>query len=262
MAKREVSTSPNVVITGASRGLGAATALACARLGASVVLSARSEAELRSVAGEVKALGVQALAVPADVRIESDCRRVIGTALEAFDRVDALINNAGAIEPLGLIMDAEPHAWETNWRVNLLGAVHMVKAALSSLRDHRGRIINVSSGAAVKAIRGWGAYSSAKAALNHFTAVLAQEEPAVTALAFRPGAVDTPMQATIRDKGAGVLPEEVHQRYVRYHEEGVLLPPEKPANSLAHLALFAPHAWSGQFIQWDEPRLLTLIEGG
>ncbi|HEX6304157.1 MAG TPA: SDR family NAD(P)-dependent oxidoreductase, partial [Anaerolineales bacterium] len=115
------------------------------------------------------------------------------------------------------------------------------------------------SGAAVKVVEGWSAYCSAKAALNHFNRILASEEDAITAIAFRPGAIDTEMQATIREEGGEGMPENAHARYLRLHEQGKLLPPEVPGKTMAVLALFAPHAWSGEFIAWDEERVQDLV---
>jgi NAD(P)-dependent dehydrogenase (short-subunit alcohol dehydrogenase family) len=99
----------------------------------------------------------------------------------------------------------------------------------------------------------------AKAALNQFTRVLAEEEPAITAIAFRPGVVDTTMQRQIRREGVRGMPAEVHSRFLRYYEEGELLPPAVPACSLATLALYAPDEWSGSFLSWNDEHVLSLV---
>jgi NAD(P)-dependent dehydrogenase (short-subunit alcohol dehydrogenase family) len=99
----------------------------------------------------------------------------------------------------------------------------------------------------------------AKAALNHVTRVLAQEEPAITAIAFRPGVVDTAMQKQIRREGAQGMPADVHDRFLRYHKEGELLPPAVPACSLTTLALYAPTEWSGSFLSWNDENVLSLV---
>lgn len=114
-------------------------------------------------------------------------------------------------------------------------------------------MISVSSGAAVSAIGGWAAYCSAKAALNQFNAVLAVEEPLVTAVAVRPGVVDTEMQTVIRRDGGKGMDVGTHGRFLSYHERGELLPPEKPGLAIARLALYAPLELSGKFINWDDP---------
>lgn len=252
--------NPVVIITGASRGLGAAGARACASLGANVVLSARSESDLVETAEGIRAAGGEATVIPADVRIEQDCRRLVGSTVEQFDRIDALVNNAGTLEPIQRIEHADQHAWRVNWQVNVLGPVMLSRAVLPALRRSSGRIVNVSSGAAVRPISGWGAYSAAKAAVTHLTRILAQEEPAVTAVALRPGAVDTEMQSLIRDSGARAMASETFLDYVRKHEENLLLPPEKPGRAMAALALACEPGWSGEFIQWDDDRVAGLVD--
>ena len=252
-------TEPTLIITGASRGLGAATAKIAAQLGANVVINARSEEDLAAMAQEIQDSGGQALGVAGDVSRIEDCWRLVNKALRQYDRVDAIINNAGIIDPMATIAESDPHTWKENIAINLLGPVYLTQAALPHLRKQNGRVISVSSGAAVKVVEGWSAYCSAKAALNHFNRILASEEDAITAIAFRPGAIDTEMQATIREEGGEGMPENAHARYQRLHEEGKLLPPEAPGKAMAVLALFAPHAWSGEFIAWDEARLQDLV---
>jgi NAD(P)-dependent dehydrogenase (short-subunit alcohol dehydrogenase family) len=135
----------------------------------------------------------------------------------------------------------------------------LTQAALPHLRLGAGRVINVSSGAAVNATPGWAAYCAAKAALNQFTSVLAAEESTLTAIAFRPGIVDTEMQATIRREGSTSMSSTDYARFVQYHEQGELLPPQVPGVALAVLALHAPPQWSGAFLSWDEEKVQALV---
>jgi NAD(P)-dependent dehydrogenase (short-subunit alcohol dehydrogenase family) len=248
-----------VIVTGASRGLGAATARLAAQLGAGVALVARSAGDLEQVAREIRDAGGQALPLEGDVTRMEDCERVVAGTVERFGGLDALVNNAGILEPIAPLAEMEAGAWEKNWAVNVLGPALMTRVALPHLRKRQGRILNVSSGAAVHAIPGWGAYCLAKAAINQFGRMLAAEEPEVTCLSFRPGVVDTAMQATIRREGARGMPGEVHERFVRYHQAGELLPPEAPGCGLAVLALYAPRAWSGEFLSWDEEQVQALV---
>ena len=262
MSESHKTTSDNktLIITGASRGLGAAAARCALELGANVVLSARSAGGLRATAAQAGAEGERTLVVPGDVSRAEDCQELVQKAVARFGRLDAIVNNAGVIAPIAPLAAAEPEAWQRNIAVNLVGPFYLMHFALPQLRPRRGRVVNVSSGAAVRPTPGWSAYCAAKAALNHLTAVLAEEEPDVVALALRPGVVDTEMQETIREEGRSGMPRERHQRFVRYHETGQLLPPELPGRALATLALFAPHAWSGAFLQWDEARVQALVE--
>ncbi|MGD8624131.1 MAG: SDR family NAD(P)-dependent oxidoreductase [Anaerolineae bacterium] len=248
-----------VIVTGASRGLGAATARLAAQLGAAVALVARSADDLERVAGEIRDTGGQALPLVGDVTRAGDCERVVAGTVERFGRLDALVNNAGILEPIAPLAEMEAGAWEKNWAVNVLGPALMIRQALPHLRKRQGRILNVSSGAAVHAIPGWSAYCLAKAAINHLGRMLAAEEPEVTTLAFRPGVVDTAMQATIRRDGAQGMPGEDHERFVRYHQQGELLPPEAPGCALAVLALYAPQSWNGEFVAWDEEQVQSLV---
>lgn len=251
---------PVVIVSGASRGLGAAIALEAARLGANIVLAARSRDRLMEVAQQIEGIGSQALAVQGDVRQEEDCRNIVQQALERFGRIDALVNNAGVLEPIAPIAEACLQEWWDNWAVNVMGAVMLIQMSLPHLRQSRGRVVNISSGAAVNAIGGWGAYSIAKAAINHLTLILASEEADITALAVRPGVVDTEMQALIREKGKGRMAESHYQRLYSYYESGQLLPPHVPGRAIACLALYAPHEWSGETLPWDDPRVGQLMQ--
>lgn len=250
---------PVVLITGASRGLGAAAAHAAADLGARVVLTARSAGALQEQAQRIRSGGGECLVVTGDLLVEEDVRRMVERSVDGWGRLDAVVNNAGVLEPIARIAEAPIDAWERNIQVNLLGPFVLTRFAIPHLRMTGGRVVNVSTGAAVKVTVGWSAYSAAKAALNLFTRYLAEEEPDITSVALRPGAVETEMQRKIREEGQSGMQEEKYTRYVRLHREQKLLPPEKPGKSMAVLALYAPVAWSGEFIAWDEDRVLALV---
>lgn len=252
-------TYPTILISGASRGLGAATARIVAQMQANVVLTARSEGDLNAVAQDIETAGGRALAVVGDVSQAVGCQRIVSEAVKAFGQLDALVNNAGVIEPIAPIASGDPQAWRENWATNVHGPFMLTQAALPYLRQRNGRVINVSAEAAIKIIPGWAAYSAAKAALNHFTRVLAKEEPDITVIAFRPGAVDTAMQATIRHKGASGMPAEVYNHFIHRFEAGELLPPEVAGCALAVLASHAPHEWSGAFLPWNNEQVQSLV---
>jgi NAD(P)-dependent dehydrogenase (short-subunit alcohol dehydrogenase family) len=249
-----------VIVTGASRGMGKAIARAIAELGANVILNARSERDLRKLADEIKAKKGKVLIVGGDISDPNMCEHLAQATIERFDRIDAVINNAGILGPIAPIAEAEPRLWRENWAVNVLGPVMLTKAALPYLREARGRVINVSSGAAVHPVLGWAAYCASKAALNSFNEQLAAEEERITAIALRPGVIDTDMQREIREKGMAGMPEHEHSRFVRRYEEGELNPPEKPGRAAAVLALYAPQGWSGRFIKWDNEEVQILVD--
>ncbi len=250
---------PTIIVTGASQGLGAAIASCAADHGAQVVLAARSEPALELQVTKIGQRGGTALAVAGDVSRPDDCQRIVDRTLQAFGKIDALINNAATIEPLAPISDIPPEAWLHHLAVNLLGPIMMCQLAIPHLRQTEGRVVNVTSHGADLAIAGASAYSTSKAALNRFTKVLAVEEPAITAILFIPGEIDTPMQAVIRHKGKGKTSDEVYQFFVDLHEQGKLLPPETPALAAVTLALKAPRAWSGETLEWHDERVQELV---
>ncbi len=248
-----------LVLTGASRGLGAAVAVEAARQGFDLVLNARDEARLEAVAAACRAQGAQTRLVVGDIAAADTALALIRAAQEHFGRVDALVHNAGVLPPLAPVAEADLGAWQRNWEVNFFAAVRLLQAALPALREQRGRAVLVSSGAAVHPYPTWGAYGTAKAALNHLAGVVATEEPLVTVVAFRPGVVDTDMQALIRSQGAGVMPLALHARFLAYWQEGRLQPPAAVARPLVAVARAAPPSWSGAFVAYDEARVQALL---
>jgi NAD(P)-dependent dehydrogenase (short-subunit alcohol dehydrogenase family) len=246
---------PVVIITGASRGLGAATARWLAKAGAAVSLVARCEEKLQQVAADLRRLGGESLVFSADVSDAKACRKAVETTRHHFGRIDALVNNAGIVQPLASIADSHPDDWRHNIEVNLFAPFYLVRAAISDLRKHDGRVVNVSSGAATMALETLSAYCTGKAALNHFTRVLAAEEKDVTALTVRPGVVDTDMQAVLRDDADNAMPADQIAYYRQLKERRELEPPEIPARAIAWLALHAPREFSGKFLNYDDPRI-------
>lgn len=248
-----------VIVTGASRGLGAAIAVQVAELGAAVILNGRSRRALDAVAARIAAMDVPVEAVAGDLRDEHVCRKIVAVAEKQFGRIDALINNAGVLQPLARIDDMDVVQWEAHWETNLLVPVYLTSLCLPELRRCKGRVVNITSGAATGAHAGWGAYCCSKAALNMFTSVLALEEPDLTAIAVRPGLVDTDMQETVRTHGGGVMNESDHRRFLQAHEQGELVPPDVAGRAVGAVALFAPAAWSGSALPIDDERIADLV---
>ena len=247
--------APVVLITGASRGIGAATAHHLLAQGCRVVAAARSREGVVSALAELTAADDALLVLAGDVARPEDGRRWVAETVARFGRLDALVNNAGILAPLARLADAEPADWHDNLAVNLLGPFHLAQAAIPPLRASRGRIVNISSGAAVKAIAGWSAYCVAKAGLNHLTRLLAAEEPNITTVALRPGVVDTAMQALIRAEGPQAMTPETSAAFRELKATDRLLDPAVPAGKIAWLALQAPSDLSGAFLDVDDPRI-------
>jgi NAD(P)-dependent dehydrogenase (short-subunit alcohol dehydrogenase family) len=135
-----------VIIAGVGPGLGRETALVACREGANVVLGARTEATLKSVADDVDPSGARVAFDTTDVTNEADCERLVATALERFGRVDAVVNCA-ALDSLfgGLDAAGDFSGWKATFDVNLFGSLHMTRAALPQLRQNRGSVVFVSS---------------------------------------------------------------------------------------------------------------------
>ena len=181
--------SPVALVTGASRGLGLALTAALVDRGWSVVVDARD--------GERLAAAVAALPDPSAVTalagdvVDDDHRAALAAAVAGG--LDLLVNNASVLGPSPLPPLAEhplPDLLEV-FEVNALAPIALVQLVLPALRARGGRIVDVSSDAAVEAYAGWGAYGAAKAALDHATAVLAVEHPELRVHAFDPGDMDT-----------------------------------------------------------------------
>ncbi|MGD8761519.1 MAG: SDR family NAD(P)-dependent oxidoreductase [Desulfobacteraceae bacterium] len=246
---------PAVIITGASRGLGAAIACWLGKAGAGVALIARCEEKLAQIAKEVKGLGGEPLICATDISNPAAGHTAVEKTLNRFGRLDALVNNAGIVQPISSIALTDPDAFRYNIEVNFMGPFYLIHAAISELRRTKGRIVNVSSGAANRPLENISAYCATKAALNHFTRVLAAEEPDVTSLTIRPGVVDTDMQAYIREQGPKSMSSNQIAYYIDLKERGDLEPPEIPGRSIAWLALHAPPHFSGRFLDYDDPRI-------
>jgi NAD(P)-dependent dehydrogenase (short-subunit alcohol dehydrogenase family) len=171
-------TGLTALVTGASQGLGRAIALAYAREGADLVLVARRPEPLEAVRAEVEALGARALALAGDVGDPADVERVVAAALDAFERIDVLVNNASELgpTPMPYLLDTDPSALRRVLDVNLVGPFLLTRALLGPmLAAGRGSVINVSSDAGVVGYACWGAYGMSKAALDQLTRIWASE---------------------------------------------------------------------------------------
>jgi len=178
------------IITGASRGLGLELARALARREWALVLDARGAPALEAAARELGAQ-TEVTALPGDV---SDAKHRRALVAAAGETIDLLVNNASVLgpSPQPVLADYPGAELERVFRVNTFAPVALAQLALPRMPDG-GRIINVTSDAAVEAYEGWGGYGSAKAALDQVTAVLAAEQPGIGCYALDPGDMRTQM---------------------------------------------------------------------
>lgn len=232
-------TGKTVLITGASRGIGAAAARVFAQAGANVALLARGQAEIADLAGEI---GERAIAIPCNVASYRDISRAVETTAQAFGGLDVLINNAGVIEPIARLEDADPDAWSSVIDVNLKGVFNGVHAVLPVMKSAGGgSVLTISSGAAHGPVEGWSHYCASKAAVNMLTRCLDKEEAAsgIRAIGLSPGTVATQMQREI--KASGINP-------VSKLDWADHIPADWPARALLWMCSSAADAWCGQEI--------------
>jgi len=229
-----------IIVTGASRGIGAAAAVALSQAGATVVLTSRESDRLAGVALSIARAGGTVSSRGCDVSDYRQCASVVDEMTDRYGRIDALINNAGVIEPIASIAESDPAVWARNIDINLTGAYHAIRAVLPGmLAACGGTIVNVSSGAAIRPLEGWSAYCSAKAGLHMLTRAVALETAGqgIRMFGFQPGTTDTDMQVLIR--ASGVNP-------VSQIPRGNLTPVAHPAAAIVYLCTAAADDLSGQ----------------
>ena len=216
-------TGKTVMITGASRGIGAETARVFAAAGANVALIARSQEVIADLAGEI---GEKAIAIPCNVARFGEVSAAVATTVQAFGGLDVLINNAGVIEPIARLEDADPDDWGQVIDINLKGVFFGIRAALPVMKAAgAGSILTISSGAAHGPIEAWSHYCASKAAVNMLNRCVDKEEAenGIRAIGLSPGTVATQMQREI--KASGINP-------VSQLDWDVHIPADWPARTL------------------------------
>jgi NADP-dependent 3-hydroxy acid dehydrogenase YdfG len=182
-----------VAVTGASSGIGEATALACAAAGATVALAARRSERIEALAARIREEGGRAIAIPTDVGDEQQARAFIAGTHSEFGRLDVLVNNAGVML-LGPIENAPTEEWRRMIEANVFGVLYCTHAALPFMHEQgSGHIVNVSSVAGRVARAGSGVYNLTKFGVGAFSESLRQEGVplGVRVTLIEPGAVDT-----------------------------------------------------------------------
>jgi 3-oxoacyl-[acyl-carrier protein] reductase len=255
------------LITGAGRGIGRAIALAFAREGARLAVTARTVPELEETAAQARKLGRECLAIAADVSQRDDVSRLVNELLQAFGQIDVLVNNAGTQGPIGPLAENDADSWVRTFQVNVFGVFYFIKAVLPHMMARReGKIINVSGGGATAPRPHFSAYGASKTAILRLTETLAEEVRAfnIQVNAIAPGAVNTRMLQEILDAGEAAGPELelAHQR-----QAGRGIPAELAARLAVFLSSGASGSLTGKLISaphdgwesWDEARIKELM---
>jgi NAD(P)-dependent dehydrogenase (short-subunit alcohol dehydrogenase family) len=228
-----------VVVTGAGRGLGRAIAEALIREGHGVVALVRSAEQRPELTAD---LGSSVQVVVRDVADPSAPQEAVDAALRTWGRLTGLVNNAGTIDPMALFASADFAEWERALDVNLLAPARFMRAFVAALARDPGRIVNISSGAAHRPLRGWSAYCTSKAGLAMLTRAVQLEyaESGLRCFNLVPGLIDTGMQASIRAADINEvsrLPKEA------------LRPAHEPAAAVAYLLSGQADDLAGQDVE-------------
>lgn len=219
------------VVTGASRGLGRATAVAFAREGAGLAVCARGAEELGALVDELRGREADVIGVVADLREPRDIERLVALTFERFGRVDVLVNNASELGPTPLphLADYPTRSFEDVLRVNLVAPFRLTQAVIGDmLRRGSGVVLNVSSDVATAGYPGWGAYAVSKAAIDALTCTWAAE---VAGTGVRLHSIDPGDMGTAMHRAA--LPED---------DPASLLDPAYSAEAFVRVALSDPGA--------------------
>jgi NAD(P)-dependent dehydrogenase (short-subunit alcohol dehydrogenase family) len=191
-------------------------------LGAQVVLLARNEDALKDAA---EAIGPQARYAVADVTAGAEYRAQLA-GIDADTPIDILVNNAGTIDPIARFWESDPDDWARAVQINLMGVYDGTRAVLPSMIQRgRGKVVNLSSGAANSALPGWSHYCTTKAAVQRITQVSGRElreagHEGVSVIGLSPGTVATDMMATIRDSGVNAVSQLPWERHIPAHWAG------------------------------------------
>jgi NADP-dependent 3-hydroxy acid dehydrogenase YdfG len=224
------------LVTGASSGIGAATALALADAGAAVAIGARRRDRLEDLAARLRDGGPPVLTLDLDVTDEQACADAVAHTRDELGGLDVLVNNAGVML-LGTIVGADPEDWRRMISTNVLGLMYMTAAAIDGMVEQgSGDIVNISSVAGRVARRGSGVYNASKWAVNAFSESLRQEVTTrgVRVSLVEPGAVDTELRTHITQPQA-------REDSARYAEGIRQLQSEDVARAILYVVTQPPH---------------------
>ena len=243
-------TGKTVMITGASRGIGAAAARVFAAAGANVALLARSEGDIGDIAREI---GGKSIAISCDVSHYSEVEAAVAACVDGFGGLDVLINNAGVIEPISHLASADPDAWGNVIDINLKGVFHGMRAAMPVMQAAGGgSILTISSGAAHGPVEAWSHYCASKAAVAMLTRCVDKEaaEKGIRAIGLSPGTVATEMQREIKASGINPISQLDWDDHI---------PADWPAKALLWMCSGDADDWLGQEISLRDDHIRKRI---
>jgi NAD(P)-dependent dehydrogenase (short-subunit alcohol dehydrogenase family) len=243
-------TGKAVFITGASRGIGEAAAREFANAGARVALIARSADRIAEIAGEI---GENAIAIPCDISRFWEVEQAVENTVRTFGSLDVVINNAGVIEPISRLADADPDAWGNVIDINLKGVFHGMRAALPVMRAQgSGTILTIGSGAAHGPVEAWSHYCASKAGALMLTRMADKEnsEAGIRALSLSPGTVATEMQREIKASGVNPISKLDWSDHI---------PPEWVAKALLWMCGSEADDWKGDEISLRDPGIRAKV---
>jgi 3-oxoacyl-[acyl-carrier protein] reductase len=250
-----------ILVTGASKGIGKAIAVAFAAEGSNVVLNARHQQELEQVAQEIQRRGGNALALAADVTNASEIQRLVQQAIAPFGTIHVLVNNAGGADVFASFEELSDEDWINVFNLNVLSTVRLTRAILPSMQQQKwGRIINISSESGTQPDPFGPHYNAAKAAVTNLTKSLskAYARDGILVNTVSPGIIRTPQLEQLlaaQAKKRGITPQEAEQIFLRQNRPHIELgrpgTPEEVASAVVFLASEAASFINGTNLRVD-----------
>ncbi len=240
-----------LIVTGASRGIGRALAIALAQAGVNLVLCARSAIPLAECTMECAGFGVKVHHVDGDASQAEVARSMVETA-SSLSEFYGFIHNAGSAYPGPYLWELPEHEFNEVLGANLTAGYQLIRYAVPELRRRgEGLAVFVGSGAAQANLPGLGAYAVAKAAEEHLARQLAVEAPELISFVYRPGVVETEMQKAARE-AQGSAAEQIRPVFQGYQDQGILIQPEDAANALVRILHGSPETFHGKIATWRD----------
>ncbi len=240
-----------LILTGASRGIGEAVALELSRAGVNLVLNARSPEALESVANRCRALGVQARAVVGDASQDQTVQFMVKAA-KVLGNFAGFVHNAAVLHSGPFVTELPEAHFDELVAVNLKASYLLARYAYPNLlRSGGGLVVFIGSGATELNFPGSGVYGATKAAEEYLARQLALEHPSITCFIYRPGHVDTAMQAHHRSAEGSGGPA-LRERFGGYQKRGELHSPQEVARALVGLLCESPRQYHGSIVQYGD----------